>query len=435
MKGNPYSVIIFIPALTICFMSWGQASTTSSGGYFFVKNGVEYYSTAPAPAAPPSSSSSSYSTYYSNSVSKPEPVPDSKPYTYSDAGGITDYFNHEYAKSMDELLHCNNRSAMGDDMIGIMYEKGLGTAKNYTEAVKYYKKCADQGDDNGQYSYGKMLFMGLGVTQNTDEAMVWFQRAAAQGLEAAKHMIYVGSLNGDGSYTLDGVRYYGNLKNGLLDGHGTQSSDAETLTGEWKNGKLNGHGTRKTDLDSYEGELKDGKMDGQGIYSTNSGSKYEGGFKDGAWFGQGVYTGNTGTKLIATWAGDRIPANCKYQEIFPNGKTKMECTYVGFLPEGKAIYYYESGNLHVAMSYKNGLPDGAYKAYYENGALWSDCEYRGGKLWNTIADNMPDGTSTGSYVKEGNGVAYQQSPDGKTIISKTTYENGVAVKTEAVPAK
>ena len=45
------------------------------------------------------------------------------------------------------------------------------------------------------------------------------------------------------------------------------------------------------------------------------------------------------------------------------------------------------------------------------------------------------GTPTGTNVKDGNGISMNQSLDGKVIISKTTYVNGVAVKTEDVPRK
>ena len=105
------------------------------------------------------------------------------------------------------------------------------------------------------------------------------------------------------------------------------------------------------------------------------------------------------------------------------------------MQEGKTKEYYENGKIKQDMNYKNGVLDEVYKSYYENGMLWSDFEYKDGEKWNVIDDNMPDGTPTGSNIKEGNGITMGQSPDGKVIISKTTYVNGVAVKTEDIPAK
>ena len=57
--------------------------------------------------------------------------------------------------------------------------------QNYTEALKWYRKAANQGDGEAQYNLGLSYVKGLGVTQNDLEAYFWFNLAAAQGIKQA----------------------------------------------------------------------------------------------------------------------------------------------------------------------------------------------------------------------------------------------------------
>jgi hypothetical protein len=50
-----------------------------------------------------------------------------------------------------------------------------------TEAVKWYKKAAEQGDANAQIGLASCYFIGNGVTNDTTEAAKWIQKAAEQG--------------------------------------------------------------------------------------------------------------------------------------------------------------------------------------------------------------------------------------------------------------
>jgi TPR repeat protein len=40
--------------------------------------------------------------------------------------------------------------------LGAMYYYGRGVPKDYVEAVRWYRKSADQGNDNGEYSLANM---------------------------------------------------------------------------------------------------------------------------------------------------------------------------------------------------------------------------------------------------------------------------------------
>ena len=72
-------------------------------------------------------------------------------------------------------------NASGQFNLGWMYRKGFGVAQNNTEAVKWYRKAAEQGDASGQYNLGYMYENGYGVSQDYAKAVKWYRKAAEQG--------------------------------------------------------------------------------------------------------------------------------------------------------------------------------------------------------------------------------------------------------------
>jgi TPR repeat protein len=70
-----------------------------------------------------------------------------------------------------------------------MYYNGWGVPQDYSEAVKWYRKAAEQGDVIAQYNLGDMYCTGEGVPQNDAEAVKWYRKAAEQGDAAAQHKL------------------------------------------------------------------------------------------------------------------------------------------------------------------------------------------------------------------------------------------------------
>ena len=54
-------------------------------------------------------------------------------------------------------------------------------AGDYAEALKWYRKAAEQGDASAQYNLGNGYRRGKGVTQDYAEAANWYRKAAEQG--------------------------------------------------------------------------------------------------------------------------------------------------------------------------------------------------------------------------------------------------------------
>jgi TPR repeat protein len=69
--------------------------------------------------------------------------------------------------------------------LAVMYEQGLGVSKNKSEAAKWFRKAAEQKDAYAQHSLGILYRDGEGVPQNLAEAAKWIRRAAEQSHHTA----------------------------------------------------------------------------------------------------------------------------------------------------------------------------------------------------------------------------------------------------------
>ena len=72
-----------------------------------------------------------------------------------------------------------------------MYGKGEGVPQDAAEAVTWYRKAAEQGDAEAQYSLGVMYDTGEGVPQDDATAVRWYCLAAEQGIARAQYSLGV----------------------------------------------------------------------------------------------------------------------------------------------------------------------------------------------------------------------------------------------------
>ena len=64
-----------------------------------------------------------------------------------------------------------------------------GVEEDDEEAVKWYRKAAEQGNADAMYKLGKCFYNGLGVEEDEEEAVKWFRKAADQGNADAMHKL------------------------------------------------------------------------------------------------------------------------------------------------------------------------------------------------------------------------------------------------------
>jgi len=73
------------------------------------------------------------------------------------------------------------------------YERGLESYKNgnYEDALRFYKKAAEQGNSDAQFRLASIYQLGDVVNKNHKEACKWFYKSYEQGNVKAKYQVYL----------------------------------------------------------------------------------------------------------------------------------------------------------------------------------------------------------------------------------------------------
>ena len=66
-----------------------------------------------------------------------------------------------------------------------MYAQGHGVPKNYSEAAKWFRRAANQGNADAQSNLGAMYSVGRGVPQDFVQAYIWLSVAVDNGAKFA----------------------------------------------------------------------------------------------------------------------------------------------------------------------------------------------------------------------------------------------------------
>ena len=100
---------------------------------------------------------------------------------------------HEESKLQLELKDTFEGAEKGDReaqyRLSDYYSHGIGMAMDKNEAVKWCRKAADQGYVQAQYRLGDCYFLGEGVAEDLVEAVKWYRKAADQGYYLAQTML------------------------------------------------------------------------------------------------------------------------------------------------------------------------------------------------------------------------------------------------------
>ena len=82
--------------------------------------------------------------------------------------------------------------------IGQMYANGWGVAKGAAEAVRWYRKAANQDVAEAQYNLGVCYDKGEGVAKDAAEAVSWYRKAAYREVAEAQYNLGVCYDKGEG---------------------------------------------------------------------------------------------------------------------------------------------------------------------------------------------------------------------------------------------
>lgn len=95
-----------------------------------------------------------------------------------------------YKRAFPQLLKLAEQGdkSIQHDVAG-MYYFAQGVEVNFTEALKWYRRSADQGYSPAQSMLGQMYENGEGVEKDIPTAIMWYKKAAADGLKSAKEAL------------------------------------------------------------------------------------------------------------------------------------------------------------------------------------------------------------------------------------------------------
>ena len=76
-------------------------------------------------------------------------------------------------------------AAMGEAQynLGVCYYTGTGIKEDKEEAVRWYRRAAENGNAMAQYNLGNCYYTGTGIKEDKEEAVRWYRKAAEQGSE------------------------------------------------------------------------------------------------------------------------------------------------------------------------------------------------------------------------------------------------------------
>jgi len=103
------------------------------------------------------------------------------------------------AKDEVEAVKWFRRAAEQNDAaaqynLGNCYRDGKGVEKDAVEAVKWYRKAAERNHAEAQFNLGHCYNHGEGVAQNYVEGYKWWLLAAAQGAKYVKAAILMAEI-------------------------------------------------------------------------------------------------------------------------------------------------------------------------------------------------------------------------------------------------
>ncbi len=64
--------------------------------------------------------------------------------------------------------------------LGTMYRDGRGVARDYAEALRWWRKAAELGVVDAQYALGNIYSGGSGIARDSILARMWYSVAAGQ---------------------------------------------------------------------------------------------------------------------------------------------------------------------------------------------------------------------------------------------------------------
>ncbi len=105
-----------------------------------------------------------------------------------------------YKQALSGFLMLESKEQADDNLfykIGAMYKNGLGTEKNMTLAIDYFKRSAEMNNKNGLYEYGRALLLCEHISQESEKAVILLEKSIKLGNFNAKRFLALEFISGE----------------------------------------------------------------------------------------------------------------------------------------------------------------------------------------------------------------------------------------------
>jgi len=93
--------------------------------------------------------------------------------------GLSAFSHSRYVQAANLLTPpAHEGDAVAETYLGYMCQKGLGVAKDFGQAGRWYQAAAYQGEPTAQFFLAQLYDLGFGVPRDFVQAYVWFDVAA-----------------------------------------------------------------------------------------------------------------------------------------------------------------------------------------------------------------------------------------------------------------
>jgi len=122
--------------------------------------------------------------------------------------GVVAYESGDFETAFREFLPLAEQGRINAHWVMVyvakLYAKGKGVPQDFSKAIYWYRKAAEQGNIGAQHMLGTMHENGQGVPQNFSKAIYWYRKAAEQGNISSQYKldILLGLMNGNDQVTL-----------------------------------------------------------------------------------------------------------------------------------------------------------------------------------------------------------------------------------------
>ncbi|RIA98188.1 hypothetical protein C1645_813041, partial [Glomus cerebriforme] len=80
------------------------------------------------------------------------------------------------------------------------YFNGIGTSIDKRKAFELYQKAANLGDSTAQYNLAMIYETGIRIERNINQAIYWYEKSAEQGDQNAQNKIRIQNLDNEFSF-------------------------------------------------------------------------------------------------------------------------------------------------------------------------------------------------------------------------------------------